>query len=357
MSNITEGMNIDEVEELGRFLKSTASDDLKRYVRQLDRQSASAPWGGQDADRFRSTQWPKYRRELLKISDELFAFGEAALRNATEQREASRAGASNGGYGACSTNNTFADNARTSSPGPQDLVLAKLASGHPPAGWREMTDQDLRDAGIDPKLLKSKSGFSATLYMSDDGTVVVSYRGSDFGLDGESLGDWKNNAQQALGLGADQYRQAATLAREVKAAFGDRMVVTGHSLGGGLASLAAVVTGSPGATFNAAALNDNTLRDAGLDPSVSRLDAASSIRAYSVSGDVLDSVQTPGKIIGQSALGTRVNLAREDPHSLLEHAIMSASPVAIISDVVSQSVKSHMMDEVIAAMERDDRFK
>lgn len=75
-------------------------------------------------------------------------------------------------------------------------------------------------------------------------------------------GDWKNNWNQVFGFEIPQYDEAMSiafrLAEESNVPKG-HLVVTGHSLGGGLASAAATVAGAPADTFNASWLNLGTL--------------------------------------------------------------------------------------------------
>src|SRR3546814_2651561 len=87
-----------------------------------------------------------------------------------------------------------------------------------------------------------------------------------------------------------QYNQAVALAKEAEVAFGDGNVVfTGHSLGGGLASAAALSVDASAVTFNAAGLSNETLRDLGLNPNAARSELADSgqVRRYVVNGDPL----------------------------------------------------------------------
>jgi hypothetical protein len=72
--------------------------------------------------------------------------------------------------------------------------------------------------------------------------------------------DWHDvqaNAVQGLGFRTSQYEQAVALARRVQRALPDgaRLILTGHSLGGGLAVAAAHATGADAITFNAASVN------------------------------------------------------------------------------------------------------
>ena len=76
--------------------------------------------------------------------------------------------------------------------------------------------------------------------------------------------------------------------------FGDgNVAVTGHSLGGGLASAAALAIGASAVTFNASGLGNNTLESLGFNPNAIREQAAESgqIRRYAVNGDQLTAAQ------------------------------------------------------------------
>ncbi|NEL80771.1 MAG: DUF2974 domain-containing protein, partial [Xanthomonas perforans] len=99
-----------------------------------------------------------------------------------------------------------------------------------------MDDSALRQAGIDPALLHdAKSGFDAAFYRNDQGQVVLGFCGTDEGK------DWKHNIGQGLGFADAQYASAIQLGSQAKQAFGDQVVISGHSLGGGLASASAMV--------------------------------------------------------------------------------------------------------------------
>ena len=87
--------------------------------------------------------------------------------------------------------------------------------------------------------------------------------------------------------------------------------MAGHSLGGGLASLASLSTGSKGHTFNAAGLSPVTAARYG----VSLSNASGLVTAYYSSTDLLNLAQDmlPG-IPG--AAGTRVSLGRAGIHDI-----------------------------------------
>lgn len=111
-----------------------------------------------------------------------------------------------------------------------------------------------------------ESGFRAVVLKpvdQSDSRIIVSYAGTDF----FSLSDWITNIQQGVppwlvkGLPTpDDYEWAAEIARIYKEQFGDRLILTGHSLGGGMASFAAAMSGcTPSTAINAAPLNQQTL--------------------------------------------------------------------------------------------------
>jgi hypothetical protein len=204
--------------------------------------------------------------------------------------------------------------AGTKPQGDLDLQLARMANDAYAAD-NPQTEQALRDAGwnrlapnadgtalvdaqgreipIDPALLHTSNGFDAAIYQNDQGQYVVAYRGTDdWGI--ANPGDADDNALQGLGFETGQYSDAIALAQRAEQVFGDgNVVVTGHSLGGGLASAAALATGASGVTFNAAGLSDQTLESLGFNPNAVRDSVADSgqLRRYIVNGDPLNAAQ------------------------------------------------------------------
>ena len=156
-----------------------------------------------------------------------------------------------------------------------------------------VVDAQGNEIPIDPALLSTSEGFDATIYQNDQGQYVVAYRGTDdWGL--APSGDADDNALQGLGFETGQYKDAVALAEAAHRAFGDGNVAfTGHSLGGGLASAAALAVDASAVTFNAAGLSNETLRDLGLNPNAARSELADSgqVRRYVVNGDPLTLAQ------------------------------------------------------------------
>lgn len=167
------------------------------------------------------------------------------------------------------------------------------------AGWDRLEpngDHLVDDNGnrveIDPASLEdSASGFRASIYRNDAGQVVVAFAGTD----PSEMPDIGADAAQAFGLETTQYNKAVDLAKKAEVAFGDGNVVfTGHSLGGGLASTAALAVDATAVTFNSAAPSNDTLRDLGFSPNETRaeLEDSGQIRHYIVDGDPLNLAQS-----------------------------------------------------------------
>ncbi|MBA2621485.1 MAG: DUF2974 domain-containing protein [Acidobacteria bacterium] len=139
--------------------------------------------------------------------------------------------------------------------------------------WRVI---DTRDTG-------NTTGFRAIVLKpvaEKDKHVIVSFAGS-----GAQIGDWINNVGQAGGNTPSQYRQAVSMAREYQQKYGDNVILTGHSLGGGLASFASLQTGLRATAINSAALSPNNLGGNALfNPSVKNNPR---ITQYYVPGEVL----------------------------------------------------------------------
>lgn len=81
-------MNPDEVENLARVLKR-ASADLAGILAEVNGLVRTTSWVGIDADRFKGPWWHARRARLQAVASDLDGFGQSALNNAGEQREAS----------------------------------------------------------------------------------------------------------------------------------------------------------------------------------------------------------------------------------------------------------------------------
>ncbi|PPU29408.1 XVIPCD domain-containing protein [Xanthomonas arboricola] len=211
-----------------------------------------------------------------------------------------------------------------------------------PNGWTRMDDSTLQRAGIDPGLLHdAKSGFDAAFYRNEQGQVVLGFCGTDEGK------DWKHNLGQGLGFDDAQYASAIQLGSQAKQAFGDQVVISGHSLGGGLAAASAMVNDIPAVTYNAAGVNDRTLERQGLDASAAK-DYASSelIRGYHVKNEILTHLQEdsiPLKWAMPNAAGHQIELPEPDPLSFGRRLVPGM--------MLMHRMDLHGMDSVMKAQE------
>ncbi|MGH9381944.1 MAG: Mbeg1-like protein [Thermoanaerobaculia bacterium] len=245
---------------------------------------------------------------------------------------------------------SFDASVRGPEPNVIDLELARLAQdvydpeGHGIDGWRRLDAIDLQAAGIDPEMLEDlKTGFRAAIYTDDQGRHVLAFAGTN------DWRDWLHNVQQGVGLDSEQYEAALEVAYQAKAAFGDNLVITGHSLGGGLASVAALDTDTAAVTFNAAGLHDTTIRALGYDPTAARAAAeAGLIRRYAVDGEALTGAQEQGSLaeVLPDAVGHKIELGDPDPLLFWERLIPG-------NVEWFHPVQLHPMDSVLAALEGD----
>ncbi|HEX8398680.1 MAG TPA: hypothetical protein VF644_14695 [Pyrinomonadaceae bacterium] len=142
-------------------------------------------------------------------------------------------------------------------------------------------------------------GFRAVIIQAEDSFYkpILAFAGTD----PTSVADIFTDAHQAVGgIFVPQYWFAVLTANEAKGRFGD-LVLTGHSLGGGLAAYASLVTGASATTINPAPLNSsNTL--IGL---MKNLKGKVNITNYICGtkgwrkGEVVTSLISPGFIVGE----------------------------------------------------------
>jgi pimeloyl-ACP methyl ester carboxylesterase len=127
----------------------------------------------------------------------------------------------------------------------------------------------LKELGID---YNPEDGFAAALYYKN-GRYYLAFRGTEL-----KLIDWREDIVQALYGASSQYNQAVDLANRVQLALpSQEIILTGHSLGGGLAAAAAYATGLNAITFNAAGLHSNYMQT-GINPKITN---------FAIRGDIL----------------------------------------------------------------------
>lgn len=285
------GMDAEVVSGIGRQLtgQSQRLGSVLASVENLQRQ-AGGVWEGADLDRFQHEWAGGFRVQLKAAVDAIAAMGQSALTNAQEQLQAS--GGSGGAQtGAVGTAVAGDDQRRAWSPEvgrlkhARELLDLSSAAYHTaaPSGWSEVEDFD------DPL-----TGFSATLYKAEDGRYVLAFEGteSDIRRPISFLQDWTNDVWGGLSA-TFQDDEATELAQRLRAKYGDSLEFTGHSLGGRLATEAAMATGGTATVFNSAGL-------AGIPKSIIEAFGGNSAKvdAYNVGGDILSYVQDePGSVL------------------------------------------------------------
>ena len=212
-----------------------------------------------------------------------------------------------------------------------------------PQGWHALDGVALAASGISPSdLTDAKSGFDAALYRNEQGLVVLAFNGTDQGR------DWRSNLRQGLGLTDVQYDQSVALACKAHQVFGTDLVLSGHSLGGGLAATASMVHDIPAVTFNAAGVHDATLerfdRDAG---TVKQQARDGLVRSYEVRNELLTYLQEDNLLsrwVMPDAPGHRIQLPDPDPASLFERMVPGL--------MLKHRLDLHGIDAVLLAQEQ-----
>lgn len=150
------------------------------------------------------------------------------------------------------------------------------------ADYNRLTEAQIDELGLESGMFHpDDDGFYAQLY-EKDGQYVLAFRGTQEGS------DILEDGVQGIGISSSQYNQAAELAQKIKENqyTSNNTVITGHSLGGGLAAIAGGVTGYPTYTYNAAGVHDKTLKR----NSVYR-ESMNNVQAYNASDDPLNLAQ------------------------------------------------------------------
>lgn len=183
-----------------------------------------------------------------------------------------------------------------------------------PEGWKDISNDDnaLSKIGLKRKMLfdsEEAPDFLARVYQpdssvfGDDMNPTVVFRGSrapEFpegtgiatrkALGGDLSGvknvnDWINNGAQASGINSEYYKRAIDIGAKISKY--PNIDISGHSLGGGMASATSMASGKPAWTFNAAGLNSGTVEKYGSEI----LGTTSNIQAYRVEGELLTTLQ------------------------------------------------------------------
>lgn len=260
------GMDIHVIREVGIELENQG-ESLDRVGRTIDQlvHRAQQNWRGNDADQFAHAWSGRHRQLVQGLAHDLRWLGATALREAEQQEVTSRADA--GPVTQADLSRFAGERLRdvlkalerafsalgtvgTASPcdteegsylvDRENLALARAAE----AGRRSVgSNEQQGDTILGP------GGFEARVYADPDGNVRIVFPGTNFNSADDVLSDL-----DGAGNITTQDKQAVELALRIKGQLkpGQTLEMVGHSLGGRLASVAAIATGAHATTFNAA---------------------------------------------------------------------------------------------------------
>ena len=328
------GADVEQLRALAQLFGDKATS-LEDVVSSINGQLHSAGWVGEDADAFKA-DWDSNLTALVRnVVDSLRERNTSLNQQADEQEKASAvngsisgakavggaAKAANGGSGSDPYNGKPREGEAGRDADYARLAQAAYETGDPiPDGWRKVDAEELKKLGIDPFDLNPGNGMQASVYQNADGKYVVAFRGTELGFTLEGVkdvgSDLMGGTNGNLGLASPQVQSAIDLSTKVAKAVGPENVdFTGHSLGGELASVAAIATGGQAVTFNAAGVSftsealarGNCMNNFGTQsPS-----DGSNVKAYSYALDPLNNVQDglngslPVELIAPRAYGER----------------------------------------------------
>ena len=328
------GADVEQLRALAQLFGDKATS-LEDVVNSINGQLHSAGCVGEDADAFKS-DWDSNLTVLVRnVVDSLRERNTSLNQQADEQEKASAvngsisgakavggaAKAANGGSGSDPYNGKPREGEAGRDADYARLAQAAYETGDPiPDGWRKVDAEELKKLGIDPFDLNPGNGMQASVYQNADGKYVVAFRGTELGFTLEGVkdvgSDLMGGTNGNLGLASPQVQSAIDLSTKVAKAVGPENVdFTGHSLGGELASVAAIATGGQAVTFNAAGVSftsealarGNCMNNFGTQsPS-----DGSNVKAYSYALDPLNNVQDglngslPVELIAPRAYGER----------------------------------------------------
>lgn len=216
---------------------------------------------------------------------------------------------------------SVADSMIGTEPDPRDGSLVDLMAGDAD-GFTPVSDEELAELGLTPEMLvDDENGFAAHVYKDADGNIVVLFEGTDF-EDSQQRDLLQENVPGGVGMGP-QSEMAMAIAQAIgNSPNQDQVIYAGHSLGGRLAAIAAMTSGNPAVTANAAGVSPAQIEYIAqangmtVEQVQQSLDSGL-VRAYRTDDDILTGLQERYPIIPglmPDAVGVTIDLpGSEDP--------------------------------------------
>jgi|GEM_PF-3395747 len=189
------------------------------------------------------------------------------------------------------------------------------------ANFRRLNEQEYDLFDIEENELTSWYGFNSAIFINEDTReLTMAFVGTDGPVDG--LTDlWQ------IIMPSIQYLKADGLALKLSESakkHGYELSFTGHSLGGGYAAYASIVTGKEATTFNAAGLGAGFRLLSTVFDSENYKNAENLINAFFVDGEIVSASQDAIPGVGD-AIGQRIKLKRaSSDDSIKQHFMTSA---------------------------------
>ena len=191
-------------------------------------------------------------------------------------------------------------------------------------------------------------GFSYGVFRHSSGEVVLAYTGTNEGI------DWLSNGLAGTGiLPSPQIAGAAKVYIEAKAAHGPNITLSGHSLGGGLASVIAVWFNRPAVVFD-----EGPFEATALNPLIMAAVAASvALSGTAVPAEFLSFIASYPVVYGQREAQVANHYLQGEALALLRAAwptVMGSDTPIGINGGSASSVQLHSMALLTAARLSED---
>jgi hypothetical protein len=210
-------------------------------------------------------------------------------------------------------------------------------------------------AGIEA-LINDDDGVKEQLYYDErTGLYILAFGGTE----PANINDWIQNFAQFAGLGSQYYLQGMALVKAIRPEYKDKVLLTGHSLGGGVATVAATAGQLNAIVFNPPTIHKNTLNQF----TAEQVQAAkNNVQRFVVAGEILDLVNhTLG--VNQHRIGRKITLYGSftiplssvlSLSALLKRFIPGVGPIiGVLAPLLEKSVELHSMREVFVGLKKD----